>query len=198
MTLGPCGERKSGDCGMGSDASSSSRLRFSGVVVWYLGCPLGVCAVSWVAFRLAVRFEGVCGAAGAVNLPRSLLYSLYLFAEGGQPNVSGKALCRVRTDVLICLDVVAPGFATIVLCSELLFPMFQVVSQLSIPLFDLGDAHGYLCGGCRDKCKRGGENDRIGHRGTRRRGTRACITLASPTGSTPELTHLQAAILDNA
>jgi hypothetical protein len=173
MTLGPCGERKSGDCGMGSDESSSSRLRFSGVVVWNLGCPFGVRATSWVAFRFAVRFEGVCGAAGAVNLPRSLLYSLYLFAEVGQRKVAGKVSCRVHTDLLICLDVVAPSFATVVLSSELLFPKLQVVPQLVAPLFDFGNAHGYLCGECRDECNCGGENDRIEDRGTRRRGTRA-------------------------
>lgn len=63
MTLGPCGDRNSGDCGMGSDASSSDLFLLSGVEVWYLGAAFGVRSASRVAFRLAVRFEGVCGAA---------------------------------------------------------------------------------------------------------------------------------------
>lgn len=48
---------------MGSDASSSDLFLLSGVEVWYLGAAFGVRSASRVAFRLAVRFEGVCGAA---------------------------------------------------------------------------------------------------------------------------------------
>lgn len=74
----------------------------------------------------------------------------------------------MRTDVLICLDVIAPGFATIVLSGELLFPKLQVVPQHIALLFNFRDAHGYLCGGCRDDSRLGGESDQIEDRGTRR------------------------------
>jgi hypothetical protein len=80
MTLGPCGDKRSGDCGIASETTSSSRFLFSGVEASGLGGPCGVRSTWPVLRRLAVRFEGVCGAAGADNLPRSLLYSLYLFA----------------------------------------------------------------------------------------------------------------------
>jgi hypothetical protein len=122
MTLGPCGDKKSGDCGIASVVSSSSRFLFKGVDVWNLGCAFGVRSMSWVDFRLAVRFEGVWGAAGVDNLPRSLLYSLYLFASPGKCCGLGKLVCRVHTYVLVRLDIVASGFPPVVLGSELLFP----------------------------------------------------------------------------
>jgi hypothetical protein len=63
MTLGPCGDKNSGESGIGSETSSSTLFLLSGVEVWNLGGAFGVRSTVWVAFRLVVRFEGVCGAA---------------------------------------------------------------------------------------------------------------------------------------
>jgi hypothetical protein len=79
-------------------------------------------SISCAGFRLAVRLDGVWGAAGADNLPRSLLYSLYLFARPGKRCGREKVVYRVHTYVFVRLDVVASGFAPVVLSSELLFP----------------------------------------------------------------------------
>jgi hypothetical protein len=52
----------------------------------------------------------------------------------------------MHTDLFVRLNVVASGFSTIVLRSELLFPELQIISEHITLLFDLGDTHGGLCG----------------------------------------------------
>lgn len=145
MTLGPCGDRNSGDCGIASNARSSPRFLFSGVEVWNSGGPLGVCSASCPdAPRLAFRFEGVCGAAGAVDLLRSLLYSLYLLAGPCKLIWLENVVCRVHTYLLVCLDVIASCFPATVLSCKLFLPDFQVVSEDIATVFDLCDTHGEM------------------------------------------------------
>lgn len=79
----------------------------------------------------------------------------------------------MRTDLLVGLDIVAPSFATSILCSKVLLPYLQVVTQLITALFVFRDTHSELRGGSPNKRECGGDCGRIEDHATRTRyGTR--------------------------
>lgn len=87
-----------------------------------LGAASAVRSTLTDAFRFAVRFEGVTGAALRESCDLSLLYSLYFCAVLLLVPLQQSLTERVRTNFGVGLDVVASRLSAVVLGCKLLFP----------------------------------------------------------------------------